>query len=332
MPERDVFELAADHGQCRFCAASSGQRQFWRETFAGSGQELRRCAHCAGVYLAPDLTAASLQGFYREHYRRLFPAEVIWRSRERFFAWRGDRQVAQQRLALIEAQLPAAAQLFEMGSGFGAFLGAVARRRPDVRLLASEPDLAQREALLDGAAVRFVDGLEALPAASLDALVAFHVLEHLVAPRAFLAEVRRCLKVGGRAWIEVPDLMSGWTRRNYVQPAHLSYFAAAQLERLARAEGLQVLGCGSHPLGGALAENLWLVLACRAEDPSGALPAAPAAEVSAVDRRLERVGWGWRDRLRRLLKRSLVGLLGAGPLGEWQRWRQHCRERATRSI
>lgn len=325
MPEARRFELGFDHGQCRFCGSSLGQREFWTETYAGSGQSLRRCGHCAGVYLAPDFTVDGLQRFYTEHYRRLFPAEVAWRDSARFFAWRGDAELARRRLALIAGQLPAAARLFEMGSGFGAFLGEAARLRADLRLSASEPDASHRQRLLGTARVAFVEGPGVLPDASLDALVAFHVLEHLADPRGFLVEVARLLAPGGLAWIEVPDLFADWRSRNYVQPAHLSYFDAELLARLARAAGLEVRYCGSHPAGGELAENLWLEL--RAARGSGAAPleAATAARLAAIDGRLERVAWGWRERLKRLLKRTALGLLGAGLVGEWQRWRQYRR-------
>ncbi|WP_409277668.1 class I SAM-dependent methyltransferase [Pseudomonas defluvii] len=323
MREHSVdWGLAADCGQCRLCGSTEAQRHFWPEVYARSGQQLRRCGHCAAVYLAPGFTEAGLSRFYEGAYRRLFPAEVPWHSTTRFFAWRGDRETARLRLSLIAPKLPQKAHLFEMGSGFGAFLGEASMLRPDLQLTASEPDTSHRGALLAHAQVAFINDLTALPAEHLDALVAFHVLEHLIDPRGFLEQAARTLRVGGQLWIEVPDLMSDWQTRLFVHPAHLSYFCADNLQRLAEAAGLQVTYCGAHPLT-ALPGTLWL----EAKRPERLVqsPMAPAAKasVNTIDQWIERVDWGLKDRLKAMLKRAALSLLGAGALGELQRWRQH---------
>ncbi len=324
-------EWAPDDGRCRCCGATDGQRSVWPEVYAGSGQELRRCGWCAAAYLAPDFTDESLSRFYAGDYRRLFPAETPWRSEARFFAWRGDQPIARQRLARIAPALAHGARLFEVGSGFGAFLGVAAAQRPDLRLSASEPDLAHRERLLDGAQVRFLPRWEALADGGADAVVAFHVLEHLPDPRAFLEALGRILAPGGQAWIEVPDVMSGWRSRNYVHPAHLSYFSAPLLRRLAVAAGLDVVQCGAWQGGGVLSENLWMHLR-RREGTCIPVPvqAASAEELSQLDIRLDSVRWGMRDRMKRLLKHAVVYLLGSGLPGELQRWRGH-RRRARKT-
>lgn len=316
------MEWAPDDGRCRCCGATCAQRRVWAEVYVGSGQELRRCGRCAAVYLSPDFSDEALDRFYAHDYRQLFPAEVPWRSEERFFAWRGDRMIAQLRLRQIAPELPQGARLFELGSGFGAFLGAVATARPDLRLSASELDLAHRERLLGGACVQFVPKWQALADASVDAVVAFHVLEHLPDPRAALQTLARVLAPGGQAWIEVPDVMSGWRSRNYVHPAHLSYFSAPQLQRLALAAGLEVVYCAGYPGSGVLAENLWAQFR-RPLQGCQALPlqACTAQELQQLDARLDSVPWRRRDRLRRLGKRAFVRLFGAGLCGELQRWR-----------
>jgi N-acetylglucosaminyldiphosphoundecaprenol N-acetyl-beta-D-mannosaminyltransferase len=323
MPEsRDHWGLAADSGQCRLCSSSESQRYFWPEVYAGSGQQLRRCGYCAGVYLAPGFTEAGLSRFYEERYRQLFSAEVPWLSRARFFAWHGDRATARDRLSLIVSALAPGAHLFEMGSGFGAFLGEAQVVRPDLRLAASEPDHTHRAALLGQASVQFFDSLASLAPSSLDAVVAFHVLEHLIDPRGFLEQAARALRADGRLWVEVPDLMADWRTRLFIHPAHLSYFSADTLSRLAEAAGLQVIVCGRHPLA-SLADNVWLV-ARRAPQLSFS-PVAPAeqATIVAVDKWIERVGWNAKDRIKDCLKRIVTTLLGPGLIGELQRWRQH---------
>lgn len=284
---------------------------------------LRRCGICAAVYLAPDFTPESLDLFYRERYRQLFPSETIWRSEQRFFAWRGDRPVAEIRLARIAPHLPAGARLLEIGSGFGAFLGAAARLQ-GVRLCAVEPDVANRRRLLESANVDFVPGIGAASAGSIDVVVAFHVLEHLADPLASLRQIHAALTVGGRAFVEVPNLMQGALSPSYFHPAHLSYFTVPALSRLAGAAGFRIVHAGAHPDGGILAQNIWLEL----EKPSTAAIAPPALaampdEIAAVDARLEAVRWqassaNWR----RSAKHLALAMFGPGPIGELQRFRQ----------
>ncbi|MCS3809620.1 class I SAM-dependent methyltransferase [Xanthomonas sp. 4461] len=311
-----------DHGHCRCCGGTQAQRTIWAEVYVGTGQELRRCGACAAVYLAPDLTEAALQHFYVHDYRRLFPAEIPWGSQARFFAWRGDRWIARSRLQRIAPALAPAARVLEVGSGFGAFLGAAAALRPDLHLSACEPDAAHRDGLLDGAAVTFLPALDAIADGQFDAVVAFHVLEHLTDPRAFLAALERILVPEGQAWIEVPDLMSGWRSRNYVHPAHLSYFSVPLLRRLVEAAGLEVVSCGPYSDRGVLAGNIWLQLRQPAQRRSAApLAMADAHEIATVDARLDQVGWSRRDRLQRRLKHGLMRVLGRGLFGELQRWR-----------
>jgi len=323
MPEGiNDWGLATDLGQCRLCGSTAGQRHYWPERYADSGQGLRRCGYCAGVYLAPGFTETGLISFYQGPYRRLFPAEVPWRDQARFFAWRGDRDSARQRLGLIAPALAPGARLVEMGSGFGAFLGQAAALRPDLTLAASEPDIAHRTALLEGAPVQFFDNLQHVAVGSADALVAFHVLEHLPDPLGFLEQAGQVLCEGGQLWVEVPDLMADWQTRLFVHPAHLSYFCADTLRRLAEAAGLQVIHCGAHPLD-TMADTLWL----QARRPHTPLPTPMAAaqdgQVAAIDAWVERVGWGRKDRFKQLGKRLALAAFGAGLVGELQRWRHH---------
>lgn len=323
MPEQSWQQgLAIDQGHCRLCSATVNQRHFWEEVYADSGQQLRRCGHCAGVYLAPGFTEEGLVDFYTTRYRKLFPAEVPWHSHTRFFDWRGDRIFARLRLELITPSLPTEANLFELGSGFGAFLGEVASLRPDLQLLASEPDITHRQTLLDGAQVCFIEGLNSLDANSLDALVAFHVLEHLIDPLGALDLAAKALRPGGQLWIEVPDLLGNWQTRLFVHPAHLSYFCANSLSNLAAAAGLEVLSCGPHPLS-SMTGNLWLHARRPVQLASVPVPAAEPALIEAIDQWIGRIGWSFKDRLKMLVKRTVIKTLGPGLVGEWQRWRQH---------
>ena len=82
---------------------------------------------------------------------------------------------------------------------------------------------------------------------SLDLVRMSHVLEHTPDPVAVLAEVRRILQPGGRAWIAVPNLGSAGFKRyqhNWFPleiPRHLYHFTESSLRQLCQQVGLRVL-------------------------------------------------------------------------------------------
>lgn len=83
-----------------------------------------------------------------------------------------------------------------------------------------------------------------LPAASVDAVVLWHVLEHVAEPAALLAEAARLLRPGGVALVGVPDFGSPearWARAGWLHldvPRHLAHFTRGTLERMMRDAGL----------------------------------------------------------------------------------------------
>ncbi len=79
-----------------------------------------------------------------------------------------------------------------------------------------------------------------------DCISILDVLEHIVQPKAFLAEVMRYLTPGGVVFIQVPNLNSlfvqleGLGNSNFV-PGHWSYFEPTSLRNLAQEYGFEVL-------------------------------------------------------------------------------------------
>ena len=92
---------------------------------------------------------------------------------------------------------------------------------------------------------------ERFPAASFDAVVLWHVFEHLGDPQAVLAEVGRIIKPGGLLVIAVPNNAS-WQARYFGRcwfhldvPRHLHFFGHAGLLRLLRQQGYEVRASGT---------------------------------------------------------------------------------------
>ncbi len=80
-----------------------------------------------------------------------------------------------------------------------------------------------------------------------DVIILWHVLEHLLDPRAGLRELRRVLTARGRLVISTPNpesitarlLGKRWTM--YIPPSHLNLFPPRSLVRLLESEGFEVL-------------------------------------------------------------------------------------------
>ncbi|CAD6875551.1 type 11 methyltransferase [Methylomonas fluvii] len=321
------LEFVPDIDGCRLCHATTRQREFWPERYLGIGQSLRRCGHCACLYLAPDLTPASLEDFYAHHYRQLFLTEIIGTDPEMFFKQRFESRIAEQRLHIVAPLLPPTGRLFDLGCGFGSFLHAASQARPDVTLHASEYDSAQRGILCEDANVQWITHFQAFPLAGyFDVVVAFHVLEHLPRPTAFAHWAAKVLKPGGHLVVEVPNAAGGWHTRKFVHPAHLSYFTTHTLRRTLQSAGLEIISCGEHPLGAAFTGTLLVIaqLPLKGAEPQPISPADPQ-EIAAIDRHIESVRWTQTDALKTHIKRAMAKIFGLENTGAFQRWIEYRR-------
>ncbi|HEX2137905.1 MAG TPA: class I SAM-dependent methyltransferase [Microvirga sp.] len=284
------------------------------------GQRLFRCGCCGFIYLAPDFDDTSVARFYECEYRRLFTTEARRPDDMTFFRQQRMQEIGDERARTLAPLIPPGGRVFELGSGYGGFLQALHRLRPDVSLFASEPDVKNRLALLDGVPVTFLDDLSSGPVGEFDLVVLFHVLEHLKNPCEVLSDIRRRLAPSGRLIIEVPDVLAPWSGWQDIHPAHLSYFSAATLDRLLRMAGFVPEAVGPHPSPELLRGTLCGSARLPRVGESIFRPRAPnAAEIAVLDAHLSRYAWQMRDRLKRRLKQAMVRMFGAERVGEWQR-------------
>ncbi len=174
---------------------------------------------------------------------------LYWQSHPRFLFFKG---------------VPRGACLLDMGAGSGGLAfwreyGAPPRK--DIKMYAV--DLAPGEffgryagsqvANLDREPLGFEDGF-------FDAALASHVFEHFRDPAGVLAQLRRRMKPGGRAYLEVPSPASkdlpkrdefvahGWpmTISNFFDDAtHVETFSPVALRSMGEAAGFGVVGSGA---------------------------------------------------------------------------------------
>lgn len=299
---------------CRFCGMTEDQHTIDREQLLDSGQTLYCCGHCASAYLCPDLPATTLDHFYREHYRQLFPFMASDTPDERLLLQMRSRELALHRARRLAQSLPHHARVLEIGSGHGAFLGSLHALRDDLQLFAVEPGHAERTLALDGAPVRFIELEQIDQVGTLDLIALFHTFEHLVDPVGVLRRLAAVSTPESRLAIEVPDAFIPGATWTAVHPAHTCYFSADGLQRVIRLGGWEPVAPTNCTAGNLYQE------ARPAEEGSTIAPVTLAQREAFLQqaRDAQRTPV---SSTRRMRLKALQSVLGADRVGRLSRWR-----------
>jgi len=225
-----------------------------------------------GVYESPDISVYLND---RRDFAVLFPQPTLdyYQYQPRFKtlsldAYRIRNEVVERRFGKIASYFTGPVSVLEIGSFDGAFLQHARARNDRVRLASLEMDArsaSERDRLTwlrqysDFAEVT-VEGTR------FDLVCAFHVLEHIVDPAAFLRQCRGVLGRGGRLIIEVPSLddpllkLYGISEYEafYFQRQHPYVYSARSLSRLFETQGFQVERCIPHQRYGLENHLTWL--------------------------------------------------------------------------
>ena len=225
--------------------------------------QLYRCSGCAGAYLNPRPTSASIGRAYKSYYTHddvgEEPPLAGWRSRIKRALKNGYLNVRYgytftpasflgpwASLFMMPARCKAdrsarhlpfkpSGRLLDIGCGNGAFVRDACAWGWNAEGMDPDPDasVAGRKA-----GVRITAGSlpkTDFPDASFDAVTMSHSIEHLHDPVASLKEARRILKPGGVIWIATPNLDSaghqifGAHWRGLEPPRHLMLFTPKSL-------------------------------------------------------------------------------------------------------
>lgn len=216
---------------CRLCASERSEPAFEHPS------PLLRCLDCGLVYRDGETAATYDESYYDSGgYRTYFSRASQW------------RREARQRLSwLLAAVSPR--RLLEAGCAGGFFLAEARRAGIEASGVELSPAAAEYARAELGAPVAIGAFEDLYLSDRFDAVCAFHVLEHAVDPRRFLARAHDLLAPEGWLALEVPNIESARAIEDgedwfALEPEyHLSHFSPATLTRLVREEGFAPVRC-----------------------------------------------------------------------------------------
>ena len=211
------------------------------ERFIQRGYPVFRCADCGLEFVAPIPSTAELAEYYDRSYA--VPLEM--------YAAAGARNLA--RIVDLERFCPSRGNLLELGASYGHSLALARDRGWSVTGVELSPTASDHARKHFGLTVYSRDIAEVpLPDASFDAIVMWHVLEHVRNPRDQLLRLAALLKPGGVLGLRVPNIRSFGARVAgewwpwMCPPAHLWFFSSATLPRLLEECGFDVQEVKTH--------------------------------------------------------------------------------------
>lgn len=223
---------------CDFCGGAEFY-PFWQKMRHGLNLNTVFCKNCGLCMTNPRPTAEANSLFYSQLYNRFHKRESVGPDSPYVTK---SRRLALPRVDCLSRFVDPGshAKVFEIGAGVGQFQVA-ARERTTWRVAGLEPGNEQsalcKQLGLDVTQAFF----QTLPLAdeSFDAVVSFHVLEHVDSPSEFIRHANRILKTGGVLHIEVPNLSRPGEGglSNFLQFPHQFNFTAGTLRNLVREVG-----------------------------------------------------------------------------------------------
>lgn len=226
--------LGAGAVGCRFCSTSM------RNEGSLHGQAVWRCAACRYVECHPRPTPQQLGDLYADPTYHRFDYDAD-RARADAVEW----APLARRLARLLVQR--GARVAEVGPGTGGLL--LALRDEGLSVRGYEVSEAASRFLRDmfGLEVETVDAEHLVLPRDLQAVLAFHVLEHLREPDRFLTQVRDALPLGGVLVLEVPDYDARMRRQlgarwpYWLPGEHLQHFSADFFRRALPSLGFEIV-------------------------------------------------------------------------------------------
>lgn len=234
---------ALEYVRCNLCGSMDYKLRFKKKgNLTDNLFHIVECEKCGLVFVNPRLSQVAINALYDESYFRGdgFDASVNYQHELE------ESAMPLPAIDRIRAIKPPPARLLEIGPGMG-------------RLLKQAKAEGYQVVGMDvsGYAVEMLNkqGFEVcqgqlpareIPDQAYDVVVAIEVVEHLMDPKSFFADVRRILRPGGLFYYETGDIDCEESRRlksnwDYIMPeGHLYYFSPATMTRYLQEAGFVV--------------------------------------------------------------------------------------------
>lgn len=202
-----------------------------------NGWGYMRCPGCGALSLNPVPSEEVLHSYYNDAY--LVPARAYQR---------GTRKNAPDIFRELESRLPTRGKLLEVGCSYGAFLAAAHQKGWSTTGIELDRAAAAyaKERLGLKVFAGSIEGEFAQLEPPYDAVVTFHVIEHVRNPMKFLHLCRCLLRDGGLLILKTPNIESWIAKKTGVYwqwlspPAHLHLFSTPALVQALQKSGFRV--------------------------------------------------------------------------------------------
>lgn len=225
-------------GSCQACGGGEARPRFAIE---GLSARLVVCARCGTGRLDPMPGAAEVASFYPAAYYgdlgAKFRGPIEWLV----------RVVGARHVEFLSAGIAPRGRVLDVGCGRGVTLSALAERGFEAHGVELSEDAVRGAD--PRAHVRIAPTLAEAryPDGHFEAVIVWHVLEHLREPAAAIAEIHRILTPGGRLVVAVPNF-SSWQARwagpawfHLDLPRHLYHFPLGALRGMLDRHGFDVV-------------------------------------------------------------------------------------------
>jgi SAM-dependent methyltransferase len=222
----DTESAQTGHAVCWLCGGMS-QPDDWYGSVA-----LYRCAQC-GFLFAPERSTEELHELYTDEYFEDFSHGESYTADEP-----QRRYEARQRLEWMSG-FTRPGRMMEIGAAAGIFLDEARKVGYDVFGIEPAAGLAQsaRSRFDIDVAVGFIE-TATIPTQPFDVVCAWHVLEHIRAPKPALLRLRDAVGDEGLLFLEIPNIESDQARRRgpdwfHLDPTnHVGFYTTDQLREV----------------------------------------------------------------------------------------------------
>lgn len=233
---------------CPICQSGNIQQKFSAKDYTVSGESFMifQCNDCRGAF-TQDVPAVHDIGRYYASENYISHSDTNEGLINQVYHTVRKKTLQQKRALIEKITGMRKGHLLDIGCGTGAFLHTM--QQAGWQTTGLEPDETARKKAAELYELNPLPSGElfTLPLESFDAITMWHVLEHVHDLHAYIAQIKKLLKPGGRLVVAVPNYTSA-DALHYQQywaaldvPRHLYHFSPGSMKTLMGLHGMEVM-------------------------------------------------------------------------------------------